>query len=46
MNVKMLMLDELHNILAGTAREQRMVLNMFAILPIAIPDIEAPPGAA
>ncbi len=42
MNVKMLMLDELHNILAGTGRDQRTVLNMFAILPITISHLEAP----
>ena len=32
MDVKVLMLDEVHNILAGTAREQRIVLNMLRYL--------------
>jgi Cdc6-like AAA superfamily ATPase len=32
MDVKVLMLDEAHNILAGSAREQRIVLNMFRYL--------------
>ena len=32
MEVRLLMLDEVHNILAGTAREQRIVLNMLRYL--------------
>jgi hypothetical protein len=32
MDVKVLMLDEVHNILAGSAREQRIVLNMLRYL--------------
>lgn len=32
MDVKVLMLDEVHNILAGNAREQRIVLNMLRYL--------------
>src|ERR1700745_990305 len=29
MDVKLLMLDEVHNILAGSAKEQRILLNML-----------------
>ena len=31
MDVQMLLLDEIHNILAGTFREQRVVLNTLTI---------------